>query len=510
MSIKYTDLHLYKPVQFINAQDKCFNSFIEAIKHTGPNLTWDLGAILSVISFGYVCGERTLVKEIKRQPWLSKKVNTKYILEDIPDHNFKYISKKQAAIQLHQKLYLEALRVIKNKKKVYILLSGGLDSRICACILNKIRNDLQINLDIIGITWGIKNSRDVRYSKEIAKRLNIEFHHIPISPDDIYINIKECNNIIGCMISPLHLHAMPKVKNFLKSGDLVIASSYGDSVGRAEYSGKHLLELNLLKPVNLYNILHSNLISVAQTRLQQDLDFLHRRSKNKMKHVLCEHEMQAHYTRSMLAHAMLVLNQETELYQMFTHPTVYKYMWSLHPAIRFNQIYAELLQEYYPSILRIPWARTGKALKGRSDVICMNSNKNFHKYRNWIFPIINKIYNNISWYSNIQLFDIDKIQYLLAKVKSGNYDYDAHFLIAWLECLRHFEKLLIQYNKTINIDTTDFLINKNKLYIEKIDHIHMNNFRLILSRSKLLTKIIRKIRRIYLRIYSIIKYLPTR
>jgi hypothetical protein len=48
-----------------------------------------------------------------------------------------------------------------------------------------------------------------------------------------------------------------------------------------------------------------------------------------------------------------------EFYQVFSHPDVYSYMWSIDPDKRNDTIYKHMLLEFVTPLDDIPWARTG-------------------------------------------------------------------------------------------------------------------------------------------------------
>src|SRR5690606_21301538 len=68
---------------------------------------------------------------------------------------------------------------------------------------------------------------------------------------------------------------------------------------------------------------------------------------------------QCHYMRRMLNSCMSVINDNYPLYQMFSSPDVYGYMWGIAPELRNDDIYYHILKANAPELLMIPWARTG-------------------------------------------------------------------------------------------------------------------------------------------------------
>src|SRR5690606_29984091 len=72
-----------------------------------------------------------------------------------------------------------------------------------------------------------------------------------------------------------------------------------------------------------------------------------------------EQDQQLHYMRRMLNPCMGIINKERPLYQVFTSPEVYSFVWSLSPDLRNDEVYKVMFQRYAPQLLEIPWARTG-------------------------------------------------------------------------------------------------------------------------------------------------------
>src|SRR5699024_2732399 len=144
------------------------------------------------------------------------------------------------ALKLEELLLEELLEKLKGYDKVGIMLSGGLDSRIIAGLLKK-TEQIQ-GFEVIVYNWGMDGSRDVVYAKKIANLYNWKYKKLNLNPsvlkENFYHNLK-----IGCEISPIHLHNMWAVSKD-KDSEVVISATFGDSIGRGLFSGKHVKELN--------------------------------------------------------------------------------------------------------------------------------------------------------------------------------------------------------------------------------------------------------------------------
>src|SRR5699024_7565759 len=125
-----------------------------------------------------------------RAPWLAEyddKSNAWSYFE-IPPHGNKLVDPKEAAITLKDLLYEEVLTFIGSARRVGILLSGGMDSRILAGILRETQFKKDFNGDVIVYNWGVPGSRDVWYSKRIADAYHWEYKYFPLNPDTLREN----------------------------------------------------------------------------------------------------------------------------------------------------------------------------------------------------------------------------------------------------------------------------------------------------------------------------------
>lgn len=394
MKIDDTSQALFNPPLYIKNQRQTTSIFERKIKTSGP-LTPDVAAVMGILSFNYATGDRTLFEEVTRQPWLSsftREGDIKY--EAIPPHEYYWESSSHISEKLYQLLLEEADNACRGREEIYVLLSGGLDSRIVAGIAGELYRKGKISRPI-AVTWGLEDSRDVQYAKKVAQILDFEWHHITIEPETIMDNVYEGFPQIGGMVSPLHLHAMRWFKN-VSADAIVLAGSYGDSIGRAEFSGMHLLELGKLKMSNPFGLLRAEVLRDASNGIMNDVRELEKRAPiHSPDYVKYEYEAQGFYMRNMLGQVMDVINQYCSLYQMFTAPKVYSYMWSLHPSRRDNSIYEELLETRFSELSRIPWARTNKALRGKTLGADLSLQKEFHNYMDWcsgeLYPEINSL-----------------------------------------------------------------------------------------------------------------------
>src|SRR5690606_37656538 len=101
-------------------------------------------------------------------------------------------SPEKIAVKFHDLLLSELRKYIGTKKSIGILLSGGMDSRILAGLLQEIRQESgsNTNFDVVALTWGLPSSRDVVYAAKIAKGYNWEWKHFEVGVEQMEENIR--------------------------------------------------------------------------------------------------------------------------------------------------------------------------------------------------------------------------------------------------------------------------------------------------------------------------------
>ena len=97
MEVLESSRHLFQRPQY-SCDQKNWNLDFESTVKVSAELKYDVAAILSILSFNYACGERTLFQEIRRTPWLSTTDSQGHVtLEDIPPHGFRWDRSEQIA-----------------------------------------------------------------------------------------------------------------------------------------------------------------------------------------------------------------------------------------------------------------------------------------------------------------------------------------------------------------------------------------------------------------------------
>lgn len=401
--------HLFESPIYIVEKNKYFKSFDEALNACKDTLTIDHGALASYFSFGYVTGDRTIFNEIKRKPWLSKINNQdEIVLESIPKHDFKSDNFKSISERLQTLLLNEVRDAVADFDKVYVLLSGGLDSRIVAGLTNILYKKGEINNRPIAVTWGLEDSRDVVYAKTIANILDFDWKHIPITPEVVLENIKITGKYLGLIHSPELLHNVNWLNDNTDSNSIVLAGSFGDSIGRGEFGGIHLLKMDIPQITDDFGVLSDNVKNLGNKEVHNDIKTLNQRVCSEMNYMKNECFMQGYRMRNGLCHALTLVNKKSNIYQMFTSPEVFEFIWSIHPSSRGDEIYQNLLNDYYPKLASLPWARTNKALSGKTIGADKDLLKEYHLYTEWSRGVLRNNLESIidiEWFEKTGLFN---------------------------------------------------------------------------------------------------------
>jgi len=361
------------------------SEIIENRRMAGKEVALDYAGVVTKACFPFLLRDRTLIEGVKRAPWMSEYVgNDNWRAHKLPLHRAIIPNKESFAAELKAALLEEATSYLGNSERVGILLSGGMDSRVVAAIVRQLQERFGTPKHVVALTWGDENSRDVVYSQRIAERFGWEFRHFPITVDTLKENLDIAGRY-GAEVSPIHLHAIPEISSQLDL-DVILAGSYGDSIGRAEYSGRKITELKEInvRHLNKFGLIRESLLRDVLPVIRNDASYFSAclsGKNNDIRKKEIQHQM--HYLRRMLQCTMMNLSRNARFYQMFSCRHVVSLMWSLDPSWRTDIWYEILLKELPGNLLSIPWARTGNRYnqeKGDGDAL----SKQYHKYGRWL------------------------------------------------------------------------------------------------------------------------------
>jgi hypothetical protein len=325
-------------------------------------------ACLELVDFGYLLGTRTLVRGVGRLPYRATICSDGTITRHaaIP-HGTIRADPKQIAEELRGALEEEILTYASNAYRIWILLSGGLDSRVVAGLLKQLQHQGSVAGEVRAVTWGHPLSRDFVYARRIADHLGWPFHSIGYDPNTLWENVQEVSLWGGGEISGLHLHGMQQLAGMLDKQDLVIAASWGNSIGRAMFVGKHLLTWRLQPIINLFSLLSPALVKEWIREAAKDRELAWQKEEDSSSIVKVELDLQENYMRRMIGQAMDYLRQFARLEQAFTSERVVSTMWSYSPNYRVGQVYYSLLEGLDGALYHMPDASTGVSPSGLSE-----------------------------------------------------------------------------------------------------------------------------------------------
>ena len=342
-------------------------------------------------------GSRTILRQVHRTDLYAD--NRLELLEmpiGVPGHGQRKMPAESVAEGFVELLLDETRERVQGCRHLGLLLSGGMDSRIVAAALAKLQRSGS-EFSVTCFTWGQPGTRDVVYAGRIARHYNWDFEHFKIDSEILWENVLETART-GCFHSAMHLHAMSAVaKCAAELGvELMLAGSYGDSIGRAEYSGSHVSSLAPIETRirNWYGLFDEALFENCKTQTLEEIDRCHRLYGNECGLAVVELDYQLHYMRNMLGSAMSVIDARVPLAQAFTSRSIVEFIWSLAPASRTDKIYMFVLRQLDSALLQIPWARTGKPFLepgAATDVL----QRRFHEYAKWTRDNVRRLEKSI-------------------------------------------------------------------------------------------------------------------
>nr|WP_321459187.1 asparagine synthase-related protein [uncultured Vibrio sp.] len=372
---------------FYSEGENCINYEKHISKFDLQGRLIDPVSVMEFLMKNYIFSNRTMVQGIERTPWMAKleaQDSTSWSNLNLPPHLNKTKSAPEIAKELKQLLEAEALEFLSGKKNIGILLSGGMDSRIVAAIVRQLQITGKFTGDVTALTWGLEDSRDVVYAQRIAHSFGWDFCYKPLTEEVLYNNIFLTAER-GAEYSPVHLHAMEDVSKTIGI-DGILAGSYGDSIGRGEYSGRKTSELPhiLDRHMNHFAFLRASVEKAAIHDVRADLERERSRFPGRSEMSYREVEMQQHYMRRQLNACMEVIDDRIPLYQMFTSPDVFGFMWSLDPSCRTDDNYEHLLELLPGNLLDIPWARTGHRYNKANSIVEDTLTSRNNCYGKWL------------------------------------------------------------------------------------------------------------------------------
>jgi hypothetical protein len=424
-----------------------YEYFKDAVKTAGKSskVKLNITALTEFPSHYAFIGDKTIVNNISRTQWFSNYDPERGLFENDFSlrHGNREADAREIARELHLALRAEISDYINSSRRVGILLSGGMDSRIVSSVLKEIQNERK-DFKVYAFCWGNGETRDPVYARRIAELYNWDYQNFPVTSDTLKKNIEICADE-GCFYAPKHLHAMPDVA--IRAGELeiecLLAGSYGDSIGRAEYSGVRVENLTPIRNCfrNWFRMFNKDVYEECRKQTISDISTYHSLFGESSESATNELDYQLHYMRNMLGTCMIMLNRVTDFHQVFTRSDVVSLMWSFDNKCRTNEVYKCLLGEVDPKLLDIPWARTGRRYLDDSTKPD-DMQKSFHRYSEWIRNDLFSHIRDLIFNGEIEktgIFNMDQIHFIMMQNrKSEILNGRIEEIILWLSSLSIF------------------------------------------------------------------------
>ena len=357
----------YSPYYVIkDGKAKIYDTVKEAIKDNQPsNYKLDVAAVLSLLNFNYILGDRTLVSGISKVPWHSDITIEGKVLRRPPiPHDDILLDEDIVAKRMYEILSTHLYEdVIKKHSIIWLTLSGGYDSRLVAGIIKKIvtrKNEVRV------LNWGIENSRDVVYARKIAEHYGWEYIYIPYDHryniDTIKHVVEEC----GAEFSPIDYNPIeinPSILKKINPQDAIIFSHYGDAIGKGKAVQPGIRRKGLKKIHNPYFLFNLKLYRQHKTIIDFDRSqawVTDGSKQNTKRTAIIELDMHENCLRRMLTKRFKFANK----YIPFAYVDLVKFVYSLSPNCRNDKIYSYLLKKIDKFLYDLPYANTGRSFTG--------------------------------------------------------------------------------------------------------------------------------------------------
>jgi len=413
----------YSPYYAIfNGKAKIFDLIKDAIEYDSQiNYNFDTSAVLSLLNFGYILGDRTLVSEINKVPWHADITLEGNVISRPPiPHDNIFLDEEKIAKKMHEILskYLSE-NILEKHSTIWLTLSGGYDSRITAGLLKQnatSKNDIKV------LNWGLPDSLDVVYAKKIAEHYNWEYIYIPYDKKQNADLIQYAVDESGAEISSLDYNPIEinsSITSKIAQDDAIVFSHYGDGIGRGFYTEQHISKVKLKKirnPFFLFNTAHYSCykknieldrakawanditIPLMKTVAQNELDM----NEN------CERRM---FTKRF---------KFCKKYIPFTSVELVRFVFSLSPKCRNMKCYQYLLQNIDQFLYELPWGKTKKSFSGikeENNLFVQKQHNKLHDFLEFYEEIRLKLLKGYLVENNI--FNYKALEYVLLLWKNN-------------------------------------------------------------------------------------------
>jgi len=334
-------------------------------------------SIADFISCGYVLGDKTLLSGINQFPPASIisvdpqgfKINSLKFSYEITEEAIDFNTCIDKSFYLLEK---SVIRRVRDKEKIALTLSGGLDSRIVAGILakNKIKFD--------SFTFGEKEGK---ISRKVISQIPFGSNTV-IKPDgddipkygewavwktDGLVNFQALPTFYGGLISYINPYDI-LLGGFV--GDLILGGSFINEqpiVNNNQLMKKFskLIGADEISEVFHYLFDHDwleNIQHYCEKSIIEEYDGIRKCSTNSeivkdLYVILTRCRKSYNINRGLVGHS------GTEEYYVFFDNEFFDFVFALPLGVRANhRLYIEIFKRYFPGLSKIPWLKTGTSL----------------------------------------------------------------------------------------------------------------------------------------------------
>jgi len=352
----------------INGQAKVYDSLRQLIRET-PSKDFELDpiSVLSLINFGCIVGDLTLVKEVSRIPWHSDLHEDGKVTRHPPiSHGSVKMSEDAVAERMIEYMSTQLSDVLSKHQTVWLGLSGGYDSRVVAGVLAKVATE---DNEIKVLNWGPEDTRDTVYARRIADHYNWEYVHVTTCPSTIKSLMSYTVQQGGAEFSPFDynpLEITPAISDRIAKDDAVLFAHYGDTIGRGESQGEHITKHNPNAICNPYLLFNARCYQESRKALEHErrqawaTDQSGDAEKLVARNELCHEE---NFLRRVLTKNFPFCKK----YDPFANVELVKFIYSLSAECRNDIIYERALKKLDDFLYDLPWARTGASFSGKKE-----------------------------------------------------------------------------------------------------------------------------------------------
>lgn len=383
----------------------------------------DLAGILSLVSFQYLPFDRTIDRSIRR-------VSVAEEFSEVTARRvaFRLSSPKHIAERLANILLTELKHALQDVECAVVLLSGGLDSRIIYAAVDRLLRTGDYSGKLLAVTWGKSGSSDLAIARLITARDHVDWAPLSLSESDVITNVAETSRVLGPLLSPVHLHAMPKLRHVIDGKKhVVLAGSLGNGLIEGEYLWRHVSYARFPIPRDWLDLLRPACRADANAELRRML--AEKRAGLRKVHSRVgayEIEMLSSYHLNLLLLAFDYLRQlGIRTHQAFSGLRFVDEIRSVLPLLRSSRLRRNLLAQLRVDLLNIP----------------IESTTSFHEYGPWTaqnIDYVQELYmapalRSLGVFSEVGLAAAAK-----RIIDGGPHATETACVLLWVACLGHF------------------------------------------------------------------------